>query len=201
MCYNTIIMRELKEIVAEKLAFLRKQNKLTQAELAEKLNYSDKSVSKWERGEALPDLEVLVKVSQLFNVSLDYLTSEGEGKVKAITKSQRHNRIIISLLAVLTVWASVTVAFVFCQVIADEIVWTLFVWAVPASCIVGMIFNGIWGKRWLIFVLCSALVWSIIISCYLQFFSYNLWQIFLVGIPAQAVIVLWSRLKRASKIK
>lgn len=196
-------MRELKEIVAEKITFLRRQNKMTQAELADKLNYSDKSVSKWERAEALPDVEVLVAISRLFNVSLDYLTSEEDASksVTPLAKSQQHNHMIISALAVLTVWTIATLIFVFCQMGAKISPWTVFVWAVPASAIVGLVFNGIWGRHWLTFVLCSVLVWSIILSCYLQFLSFNLWPMFIVGIPAQIIIIVWSRLKRTTKIK
>ncbi len=190
-------MKELKEIVAEKLVYLRKENKMTQAELAEKLNYSDKSVSKWERGEALPDIEVIVKIGKLFNVSLDYIVSEDDVKVPTTAKSQRYNHLIISSLAVLTVWVIATLIFVICQMTAKVSPWTVFIWAIPASAIVAIVFNGIWGKHWVTFLLCSILVWSIILSCYLQFFSYNLWQMFIVGAPAQAVIILWSRLKRS----
>ena len=50
---------ELKKIVTENLIYYRKINKLTQLQLAEKLNYSDKAISKWERGESLPDLYIL----------------------------------------------------------------------------------------------------------------------------------------------
>ncbi len=194
-------MKDLKETVAEKLVYLRKENKMTQAELAEKLNYSDKSVSKWERGEALPDVEVLVKIGKLFDVSLDYLVSDDETKISTPAKSRRYNHLIISSLAALTVWVIATLIFVLCQMAVKVSPWTVFVWAVPASAIVAIVFNGIWGKHWVTFLLCSILVWSIILSCYLQFLSYNLWQMFIVGVPAQVVIILWSRLKRTPAAK
>ena len=211
ICYNRSIhideresgMKDLKETVAEKLVFLRRENKLTQAELAEKLNYSDKSVSKWERGEALPDVEVLVKISRLFNVSLDYLVNENSAAASVSTpvKSLRRNHLIIASISVWTVWVIATLIFVFCQIGAGVSPWTVFVWAVPASCIVAIVFNGIWGKHWAIFLLCSLLVWSIILACYLQFLKYNLWQMFIVGVPPQVIIILWSRLKRSPASK
>lgn len=191
-------MRELKEIVAEKLVYLRKESKLTQAELAEKLNYSDKSVSKWERAESLPDLEVLVKISELYNVSLDYLVFN-DTKIKPLTKSQRHNRLIISSLAVLTVWVIATLAFILCQMTTGYAFWMMYVWAIPLSCIVGIVFNVIWGRRWLTFVLCGALACTLIIAVYVQFLSYNLWQVFILAVPAIVVTVLCSRLKKTPK--
>ena len=176
---------------------------MTQAELAERLNYSDKSVSKWERGEALPDIEVLVALGELFNVSLDYLVSDKEFKPQPLSKSQKHNRAIISGLAVLTVWVIATLVFVFCLMFAHIAVWVVFIWAIPASSIVAIVFNGIWGKHWVTFLLCSVLVWSVIASFYLQFLfffepSFNLWQMFIVGVPVQVVIILWSRLRRTT---
>ncbi|MCI9032236.1 MAG: helix-turn-helix transcriptional regulator [Clostridia bacterium] len=199
-------MKELREAIAEKIASLRRANKMTQAELAEKLNYSDKSVSKWERGEALPDIEVLVALSELFNVSLDYLVSDKEFKPQPLSKSQKQNRAIISGLAVLTVWVIATLIFVFCQMFAHIAPWIVFIWAIPASSIVAIVFNGIWGKHWVTFLLCSVLVWSVIASFYFQFLfffepSFNLWQMFIAGLPVQVVIILWSRLRRATSAK
>ena len=196
-------MKELRESLAEKISSLRRANKRTQAELAERLNYSDKSVSKWERGEALPDIEVLVALGELFNVSLDYLVSDKEFKPQPLSKSQKHNRAIISGLAVLTVWVIATLVFVFCLMFAHIAVWVVFIWAIPASSIVAIVFNGIWGKHWVTFLLCSVLVWSVIASFYLQFLfffepSFNLWQMFIVGVPVQVVIILWSRLRRTT---
>ena len=52
-------MEELKSIIGENLASLRKEKKLTQAELAERFNYTDKAISKWEKGETSPDIETL----------------------------------------------------------------------------------------------------------------------------------------------
>lgn len=67
-------MKSLKEIVGENLTELRKNKKLTQFELAEQLNYSDKSISKWENGDNLPDLETLNELCNFYGVTLDYLT-------------------------------------------------------------------------------------------------------------------------------
>ena len=57
-------MEKLNFIIAKNLSELRRKNKLTQLEVAEKLNYSDKAVSKWEQGESLPGIEVLYKIGR-----------------------------------------------------------------------------------------------------------------------------------------
>lgn len=63
---------------AEKMFALRKSNDLTQEQLAEKLNVSRQSVSKWESGQATPDLEKLIAMSQIFDVTTDYLLKPSE---------------------------------------------------------------------------------------------------------------------------
>ena len=78
-------MSDKRFIIGKNIAELRKSSGLTQLELAEKLNYSDKSVSKWERGESLPDIVVLKSVADLFEVTLDYLVEE-EHDGKPVTK-------------------------------------------------------------------------------------------------------------------
>ena len=64
-------MDNLKNIVSKNIIYLRKLNQMTQFELGKKLNYSDKAISKWERGEAIPDAYILKQMSELFHVSVD----------------------------------------------------------------------------------------------------------------------------------
>src|SRR5690606_37404500 len=67
---------ELGRILAENITYYRKKLNLTQLELAEKLNYSDKSVSKWERAEGIPDVFVLKELSVFFGITIDTLLSK-----------------------------------------------------------------------------------------------------------------------------
>ena len=66
-------MEDLKKIIAKNIQSLRKAAGVTQIELAERLNYSDKAVSKWERGEAYPDTENLIIISEMFSITIDEL--------------------------------------------------------------------------------------------------------------------------------
>ena len=63
-------MSDIKSIVAKNISELRQKRSMTQLELAEQLNYSDKAVSKWERGDSLPDISVLCDIAALFSVPL-----------------------------------------------------------------------------------------------------------------------------------
>lgn len=178
---------------------------MTQLELAEELNYSDKAISKWERGESLPDIAVLKYTADFFNVSVDYLIEEdhtkSEEKPSAKTKLSRRNCAIITSLAVMTVWLIATAVFSFLLKVAPHVTngWTAFIYAVPCSAVVLLIFNSIWGEnKKLNYLYVSLIVWTVLASVYmtcLLFFDFNFWTLFLIGVPAQIIILLWSGLR------
>ena len=192
-------MENLKQVIASNLAYLRKKNKLTQLELAEKLNYSDKSISKWEHGETMPDIEILHKLAEVYGVTLDFLVSSKpvEEKEKLFTKPKENkkNQIIITLLAISFVWILATVIFVYSSLTGADRYWLVFMWAIPVSFIVMICFNKMWGKRKFSFFILSGIVWSLLTCLYLQFLPYNMFLIFLIGLPVQIAIILWSQFK------
>lgn len=197
-------MNNVKEMLPKNLVKLRSESKMTQSEVAEKLNYTDKSVSKWERGEAIPPIDVLKDLADLYGVSLDYLvgnTENGSYDRRYTSKANNTNKVVIMLLAVSLVWIVATVLYAYGIIFAQSSFWTLFVGAVPLTTVVLIVFNGIWGKRKFTFILISVLIWSLITTIYLVFLTtpsrYNLWAIFIIGIPLQVATVLWSQLKKS----
>ena len=197
-------MNNVKEMLSQNLVKLRLESKMTQNEVAEKLNYTDKSVSKWERGEATPPIDVLKDLADLYSVSLDYLVSDTENGSydrRYTSRANNANKVIIMLLAVSLVWIVATVLFAYGIIFAEQSFWTLFVGAVPFTLIVLLVFNGIWGKRKYTFILISMLIWTIITTIYLVFLiapsNYNLWAIFIIGVPLQIATILWSQLKKS----
>lgn len=200
-------MDDLKSVVAKNLAFLRKEAGLTQAELAARINYSDKAVSKWERGEGIPDLVVLYQLSRMFGVSLEWFVGEGDKEKipPPVSKSSGKNRGIITALSVSLVWLVATMIFVIFGICASAIglFWLSFVYAVPVTFIVLLVFNSVWGNTRLNYLYISCLVWTILVSIYvtlavLDFTSY-IWLIFILAVPAQAIIILWSGLEKTKK--
>lgn len=186
-------MEEIKQIIAKNIASLRTKAKLTQLELAEKLNYSDKAVSKWERGESIPDVITLKAVADLFGVTVDYLLCEHDEKEEPpVTKRTRNNHVFITLISVVAVWLLGTGAYSFGWLFEAHL-WMAFVVCVPISAIVLLVFNSIWGRRiWNMYII-SGLLWSVFLSIYLGVTVYtgrNIWMLFLIGIPAQVVISL-----------
>jgi len=197
-----LIMKELKNIIAENLIDLRKANKLTQLELAEKLNYSDKAISKWERGESLPDIVILKQLADMYGVSVDYILSQHNEEAKAkyhVPKPELNNKLIITLLACLSVWLLATILYINFKIMFDKYYWMIWIWALPVTSIILIVFSSIWGKKSMIITSVSALIWTLILGAYLQFIEYNIWTLFLLGIPAQLATSLCGKIKRKQK--
>ncbi len=194
-------MEDLKNIIAGNIGQLRRNAGLTQLDLAEKLSYSDKAISKWERGESLPDVVTLKEIADLFNVSVDYLLRADHPKESDIrreyTRRQKRNHKIITAMSAMLVWLIATFVFVNIDLITTgfHAHWLCFVYAVPVTAIVVLVFNSIWGNRRRNFLIISILIWSILASVYLTALSHNLWLIFFIGIPAQVIVLLWAGLK------
>jgi len=187
-------MEDLKDIVSKNIIYLRTNNKMTQLELGEALSYSDKAVSKWERGEAVPDAYVLKKLSTLFNVSVDYLLNEHNEKELKAVAPHRFDRRVISLISFLGTWTLALIIFAMFW-FSGLVQWIVFVYALPVSLIVMIVLTSIWGKRITNAYYISLLVWSIFAALYFSFLNYNLWLLFVIGIPAQVIIILVYRVR------
>jgi len=180
---------DLKHIVSKNILYLRTNNKMTQFELGEALSYSDKAVSKWERGEAVPDAYVLKKLSALFNVSVDYLLEKhDEHELKAV-KHLRFDRRIISLISFIGTWTLATIIFAILWFLGS-LQWLVFVYALPVSLIVMIALTAVWSKRKTKAYFVSLLVWSTIAAIYLTFINLNWWLLFVIGVPAQIIVLL-----------
>ena len=189
---------KLKNAVADNITFYRKKSGLTQAQLAEKLNYSDKAVSKWERGDGIPDLMVLNDMADIFGITLNDFTRNPKNRKYHII---RRNKIVISLFMVVLVWLVATSLFVLLSLVAPDYTrsWMCFIYAVPASALVLFIFSCIWKSKWIMFCMYTFLCWSVLVSAYLAInFEYS-WYIFIIGIPLQILGVLWLIRKREKK--
>ncbi len=193
-------MKDLKMIIAKNLVALRKRSGMTQNELAQKLNYSDNAVSRWERGELAPSIEVLQNIGEIYGVEADSLLREEVAlKLDENSKTQKVNKLATMLLMVSIIWCLVAVIYIYSNNIFNKNLWLLFCWAIPVSCLVLLAFNENWGKYVYKFVILSVFVWTVLACLYLQFLKYNLWLVFIVGIPAQIALVIWAFIKPKSK--
>jgi transcriptional regulator with XRE-family HTH domain len=186
-------MENVKEIIARNLTELRKSHKMTQSALAEKLNYSDKAISRWEHAETLPDIETLCRICEIYGVNFEYLLKKEPSEIDYSKPSKRNNArcIIICLIAICNVWLTATVLFTSIGTLTGAYIWQLFIWAIPASLTALSICNKIWWKSRICSAITASLTsWTMILSVYLQALQYNLWLLFVVGVPIQAIILL-----------
>ncbi len=193
-------MENLEKIVSENMTALRKREGLTQLELAEKLHYSDKSISKWERGDALPDLKVLTAMAALYGVTLDFFTTENamdDPEKFAVPKSQLGYQVGVASLGVCLVWLIATMVYTYQAILTGTYHWQVFIWALPISFLVLHYFSRKWFNGRGQVVYSSLLSWTLLTAVYLEWFTFNMWMLYIVGIPAQIAIILMAQIKKA----
>ena len=206
---------KLKKQIGDNIASYRKRLGLTQAGLAEKLNYSDKAVSKWERAESVPDVLTLAALAEVLGVTVnDLLADPNElpeetgavqqamGRVVEKTLKRKADKRIILSLASILVWFVAQFVYVVVSSLDIPNSWLAFFNAVPANAIVLLSLRSAWHDfRWNQ-ILISAIMWGSVASVYatlLVLGGWNVWRIFLLGIPGQIAILLWFRLFRSVK--
>lgn len=207
-------MDKLRRRIGANISLYRKKAGMTQAGLAEKLNYSDKAVSKWERGESVPDVVTLVQLSDQFQVTVNDLLQDPNALPgnptnleKAMTqvsekalKRKADKNVILSLSSTL-VWFVGLLIFVVLSSFDIPNSWVAFFYAIPINAIVLLSLRSAWRDfRWNR-ALISLIVWGTLISLHVSlqvFFHFNMWKMFLLGIPGELATSLWFRLFRTS---
>ena len=213
-----MVDENVKYRIGANIAAYRKRDGLTQASLAEKLNYSDKAVSKWERGESIPDVLTLMQLAELFGTTVNDLVCDpnalpenSDSRLeKAMTQvsekalKRKANKNVIQALSSTLVWFVALLAFVLLSSFPrfQQYSCLLFFVAIPANAIVLLSLRSAWHDfRWNQ-MLISLIVWGGLLSIYmilLTVYRYNFWKIFLLGVPGQIAIFLWFRMFRPAK--
>lgn len=213
---------ELKLRVGANIARLRKDRGLTQAELAERINYSDKAVSKWERAESLPDVLTLLNLAEQLGTDLNTLTGTAapepvpepipepvplpetepvpeETPVKKLTRRYAADKGVIQKLSSILVWVVALFLYMVLDAFGVKNLWLLFVVAVPANAIVLLSLRSAWKLfGWNRFLI-SVIMWGFLIVIYLLLLvvgKVNVWKILPMGLLGQAAILLWFKMFR-----
>lgn len=188
---------EIKLNFSENLIKLRKSNNLTQLQLAEKLNYSDKAVSKWEVGSVLPDVETLCNISDFFGITVNDLIYKKKEKFSARLLK---NHLFITLLSFGLVWFLSSIIYFILEEGTSLIrPWLTFIIAIPISFIVLVVFTSLWFKRIWQLLSITGLFWGLLLTIYLCIYRFDLWFIFVIGIVGQVLIVLWGLYKYSKR--
>lgn len=201
-------LSELKLISASNIIKLRTGAGLTQAELGEKLNYSDKTISKWERGEAIPDAYVLTQMAEIFGVTVDYLLSshdawespEQQEEKERKQEEHRYSVNMIIAISVLGVWTMALTIFVMLWLF-DIILWQTFVVALPVSILTYMVLICVFRRRRHLQFVIAAFVLSLFILLYFTLPMQKPWQLFLIAIPAEIIVFLSCNIRRRPRKK
>lgn len=192
-------IENLRKTIKDNLIKYRKAAGLTQVQLAQKLGYSDKSVSKWEREEGVPDIYILKEIADLYGITVNDLIGDGNVTKKKKTDKIRtilseRNKFIISLLAAGTIWAIATTLYVMLHVFTNidtKQLENIYIYSIPVTCIVFLVFNSIWGKKYLNLIFISGLIWTSVLSIYVSFTSIDkLSELFIIAIPLQILAIL-----------
>ena len=196
---------EINEVVAKNLIAYRKQKGLTQAELAEKISYSDKSISKWERAECLPDLAILKQLADFYGITVNDFLNESD-EIKKVKQEKRFlkKQIIVPFISVGIVFLVSVLCFVGITLFAKPIpnnVWLCFIYALPVSAIVLTVLSCLWKLKVLNFFSVSGILWFVTLSLFLSFNLMNLWMLFLIPAVLEVVLILWFFLKADIKEK
>ena len=207
---------ELKIRVGANIARLRKSRGLTQAELAERINYSDKAVSKWERAESLPDVLTLICLAEQLGTDMNTLTGLQPASPEPVSipepasvpeqppvkKKPTADRGVIQKLSSILVW----VVALFLYMVLDEFgvknLWLLFVVAIPANAIVLLSLRSAWKLYGMNRILISVIMWGFLLVIYLLLLltaKVNVWKILPMGLLGQAAIILWFKMFRSDK--
>ena len=188
---------------------------MTQAELAERINYSDKAVSKWERAESLPDVLTLFSLAEQLDTDLNTLVgmsanpktepvSEPESPIpeKPAKKRRTTDRGVIQQLSSILVWVVALFLYMVLDAFGVKNLWLLFVLAVPANAIVLLSLRSAWKLFGLNRILISVIMWGFLVIIYLLLLvvgKVNVWRILPMGLLGQAAIILWFKMFRSEK--
>ena len=178
--------------ISENLRNLRKERGNTQDDLANHLGISVQAVSKWERGDGLPDICVLATMAELFGVTINDLIGSEEPKLPP-PENKSPQRLLILLMSMGLVWLVAMLGFFAVELITPGMsrAWLIMMWAIPISCIVSIVFSELWWPLIPRFISTSSLVWSMACCVFLTFSLQNMYMIFIVAGVVQVLVTLW----------
>lgn len=210
-------MEALSEIVGKNLVALRKAKGMTQMQLAEEIHYSDKSISKWENGYALPTVDILLDLAEYYGVTVDYLCKEqSEDDIAGVIDEQNKkkekliaNQHKILVMAIFAFTVLLAAGFILISDYINNVYgegrhyWIVMMWSLPVAFIGETIMAKLFfHKKWLTYTFASLAMWTLIIAFLLHYQIWNgidVWYVILAGLPLQAILVLlylWKKIRK-----
>lgn len=184
-------MSNLRETVSQNLVRLRKENNLTQIELSQKINFSDKAVSRWEKGEVLPDIETIEKLSEVFNVPMSaIIESQDEPKTKPRLGRLTKQELLSHIFLICEIWTIISVVYAYVNISMGHNIWQIFVWGVPATALFLIVQSKKNKNNLISFIYGTIFVWSFIASFFFHMLDSCPWYFFILGVPVQGMLIV-----------
>ena len=183
-------MENLREIIATNIINLRKAKNWTQVKLARRINFSDKAVSRWEKGEVMPDIETIQRLSEVFDVPMTAII-EKQKKQQQETKTKPTKQEVLSqIFLVCEIWTILSVAYAYLNISSGLNVWKIFLWGVPATVLLLYIVNLRHKHNVSSFVYGTIFIWTFTACLFIQMIHLHAWFFFILGIPIQGMLVV-----------
>lgn len=192
---------EEREIIARNITYLRKKHGLSQLELAEKLQYSNKNISKWENAETTPSVFTLKRIAEIFNITVDELVSSLLEEAGDIEQKKSQVKMVLGLpISIKVLYLLMTEAILLVMALIAVMVlgflditafnkWLILLYVLPAMCLAVFIFIICVKKRVDIISL-SLFGWILCLCFYVTFHSAkNIQLVFLLMAAIQLLIV------------
>lgn len=183
-------MSNLREIISTNITNLRKSKNWTQVELARRINFSDKAVSRWEKGEVMPDIETIQKLSEVFDVPMTEII-EKQQDVKPAEKTRPTKQEVLSqIFLVCEIWTILSVAYAYLDISSGLHIWKIFLWGVPATVLMLYIINLRHKHNISSFVYGTIFIWTFTTCLFIQMINLHAWFFFVLGVPIQGMLVI-----------
>jgi len=196
------------ELLAKNLAYYRKASGLTQLELADKFNYSDKSVSKWERGEGFPDIFVLKSLADFYGITVDDFY-QSEHKAVKVSQNKKRKQTYLKLLSIGINWLVTVLTFFLLNTLLSRFApdapfesWLTFIYGTLTTGIILLVWEFIYHNRFLRMIAASIIIWTAALSIFLTFLvvmNLPLPLLFIVAIPLEVLEIIWYLFRRNRK--
>ena len=191
--------KSIKGIIAKNIADLRKKANMTQADLSEKLYYSNKAVSKWERGVSVPDADVLFQIAELFGVDIKYLfiehdndeiDKELEEKLKKKERGYKALFFVSFGIIIFTMFLILMLSTLNYLGVSESVI---FLFLIPVIPTILLIINLCAGRKRLNMVFISVIIWSLAHAFYSCFAAYKLTFIYGIALVLQISFMIWPK--------
>ena len=183
-------MENLREIIATNIINLRKAKNWTQVELARRINFSDKAVSRWEKGEVMPDIETIQRLSEVFDVPMTAIIEKQKNQQQETKTKPTKQEVLSQIFLVCEIWTILSVAYAYLNISSGLNVWKIFLWGVPATVLLLYIVNLRHKHNVSSFVYGTIFIWTFTACLFIQMFHLHAWFFFILGIPIQGMLVV-----------